>query len=118
MSLEQHLARLLDQFESARGAALVGMDGIVVAEKRRDAGLDLQALGAECCGLFKALTKISQEGGLGEPEEFSLAANDGQLIVRRITPDYFTLLVIAPDGLFGKGRYLLRREASAIRQEL
>jgi predicted regulator of Ras-like GTPase activity (Roadblock/LC7/MglB family) len=118
MSLTEHLARVLDQLDAARGVALVGMDGIVVEEKRRDPALDLQALGAECCGLFKTLAKIAQDTGLGAPEEFSLGAIEGQLVVRRITPEYFTLLVIAPNGLFGKGRYLLRREAAAIRQEL
>lgn len=118
MSLTESLGRVLDQLDAARGVALVDMDGIVVEEQRRDPALDLPALAAECCGLFKTLAQVAQDSGLGAPEEFSVGAAGGQLVVRRITSEYFTLLVIAPNGLFGKGRYLLRREAAAIRQEL
>ncbi len=123
MSLGETLDRIVRDLGAVRGVALVGMDGIVVEERCPDAGVDLPALGAELCGLIKTVERSAQESGIGGgrelgPQELSLGFSRDRVLARRLTPEYFALLVLAGDGNYGKGRYLLRREAAALKLEL
>jgi predicted regulator of Ras-like GTPase activity (Roadblock/LC7/MglB family) len=40
------------------------------------------------------------------------------VLVRVISEEFFLVLVLAADGNYGKGRYLLSREAAKLREEL
>lgn len=118
MSLGEALGRLIRDLGSARGAALVGMDGIIVEEVQGDPGADLAGIGAECCELLKSVEQAATEQGLGAALELTASFESGDIVIRRVNPEYFVLLVIRPDGNYGKGRYLLRREAAAIQEDL
>jgi predicted regulator of Ras-like GTPase activity (Roadblock/LC7/MglB family) len=118
MGFAESLKRVMAGAEDALGVAMVGMDGIVVDEQKRDGDLDLQSLGAEYCGLMKTVEKTSSTLSLGMARELSIVSEKGMVIVRRINPDYFLLLVMHPEGNFGKGRFLLRREIASLEKEV
>lgn len=101
------------------GGALAGSDGLAVEEWRADAAeRDLPALCAEMAQFFKESGRISSESGLGAVGEVFVASENGVIFVRRVTDDYFLLLVAAPDAIQGKCRFLLRQGARQVREML
>src|SRR5512145_3170332 len=94
------------------GGALAGSDGLAVEEWKADPGdRDLHALCAEMAQFFKESGRISVETGLGNTREVFVAGENGLIFVRRVTDDYFLLLLAAPEALQGKCRFLLRQGA-------
>lgn len=92
--------------------ALAGSDGLAVEEWKANPGdRDLNALCAEMAQFFKESGRISTETGLGAAREVFVASEHGLIFVRRVTDDYFLLLVAAPQALQGKCRFLLRQGA-------
>ena len=118
MSFTDSLRRVIHELEEAQGVALVGTDGIVVEEQKRDKALDLQSLGAEYCSVLKTADKGTSSMDLGSLEELSVQTDKALVLIRRIHEEYFLLLVIRKDGNFGKGRYLMRREGAGLKSEL
>ena len=54
----------------------------------------------------------------GELQEVSIISELCSVIVRGVSDDFFVALVLPADGNFGKGRYLLKREAPKLREAL
>jgi predicted regulator of Ras-like GTPase activity (Roadblock/LC7/MglB family) len=118
MTLSENLQGMLKELEEAGGIAIVGMDGIIVEEKKRDPQMDLQMLGAEFSGLFKSAGKLSESVEFGEVSELMTSADRSIVILRRVTVEYFLILVMRPDGNLGKARFLLRRALPLLKTEL
>ncbi len=118
MSFEESLRRITNNMEDSLGVALVGMDGIVVEEHKRDLLLDLDSLSAEYCSLIKNLGKTADSQSMGIMQELSVVADKSTIILKRINEEYFLLLVVGSDGNFGKGRFLMRREMYYLEKEL
>jgi predicted regulator of Ras-like GTPase activity (Roadblock/LC7/MglB family) len=118
MSLGDTLQQVIEDLEESQGVALVGMDGIVVEERKRDGQLDLQTLGAEFSGLLKTAGKLGDSVGFGGIVELVTSAERSVVILRQVTADYFLILVIQADGNLGKARFLLRRAATLLKTEL
>ena len=94
------------------GGALAGSDGLAVEEWRANPGdRDLNALCAEMAQFFKECGRISSETGLGTAREMFVASEQGLIFVRRVTDEYFLLLLAAPQAVQGKCRFLLRQVA-------
>jgi predicted regulator of Ras-like GTPase activity (Roadblock/LC7/MglB family) len=118
MSLSEQLQGMLQELAEAGGIAVVGMDGIIVEEKKRDTQMDLPMLGAEFSGLFKTAGRLSESVEFGEVSELMTSADRSVVILRRVTAEYFLILVMRPDGNLGKARFLLRRAVSQLKTEL
>ncbi len=101
------------------GGALAGSDGLAVEEWKADAAeRDIPALCAEMAQFIKESGRISAETGLGAVGEVFVSSENGLIFVRRVTDDYFLLLVAAPDAIQGKCRFLLRQGARQAREML
>jgi len=118
VSLSENLQGILVELEEAAGIAIVGMDGIIVEEKKRNSQMDLAMLGAEFSGLFKSAGKLSESVEFGEISELMASADRSIVILRRITAEYFLMLVLRPDGNLGKARFVLRRALALLKTEL
>jgi predicted regulator of Ras-like GTPase activity (Roadblock/LC7/MglB family) len=118
MSFDESLRRIVNNIEDASGIALVGMDGIVVEEHKKDPMLDLPSVGAECCTIVKEVEKVAESLRLGSMDDLSFATEKGMILIRRINRDYFLVLAIGSEGNFGKGRYLIKREIPILEKEL
>lgn len=95
-----------------RGGAVAGSDGLAVEEWRAEsADRDIGALCAEMAQFFKESGRISSETGLGSAREVFVGGENGLIFVRRVTDDYFLLLLAAPQAIQGKCRFLLRQGA-------
>lgn len=101
-----------------RGGALAGSDGLSVEEWSASGDLDLAALCAEMVQFFKESTRVAGEQGLGRTSEVSFAGDDGQVFFRKVTADYYLLIVASPGAVPGKCRFLLRQGASRAREML
>ena len=124
---KKHLKKLVDGVDGGVAALLMGFDGIAVDSFARepapgksaaDGKLDIQAVGMEFSFILTQVRKAAESLGAGAVEEMTIRTGSMLLLVRVLTPEYFIALAIAPDGNFGKGRYLLRIGAPQFLAEL
>lgn len=108
MSFADILKELVNGTEGALGALVVGIDGIPVDEYSVSGDLDLQSMTVEYSALLKEIEKGSQAARLGTTKEVTVIADEAMIMLRRLNEEYFLVLIIKPEGNFGKGRFLLR----------
>jgi predicted regulator of Ras-like GTPase activity (Roadblock/LC7/MglB family) len=119
MNFETELKTILQQVEGAEAAALMGFDGIVVAEtKKEGTEIPYQELGVEFSRILKETSKVSLGNELGGLEEMVISTGKNRFVFRVLNSEYFILLTLSPHANLGKGRFCLRRSAPAIHQEL
>jgi len=95
-----------------RAGALVGSDGLTVEEWHGPADdRDLPALCAEIVQFFRESDRIAAENGLGAAQEIYLAGDRALAFVRRVTADYYLVVVTNTGTVPGKCRFLLRQAA-------
>ena len=99
---------------------------------RLDAAVTVLAGAPEASTSRLSLTLISADGealcedtlgvteilDVGKLNEVVIKAEKLTLVIRVLNPDYFLALALAPEGNFGKGRYLMRVVAPALQAEL
>ncbi len=117
MPFSDILKEVVHGTEGALGALIVGLDGIPVEEYTVDNEIDLQSMTVEYSALLKEIEKGSQAVHLGTTKEVTVIAEKAMIMLRRLTDEYFFILIIKPDGNFGKGRFLLRMSAPRLLKE-
>jgi predicted regulator of Ras-like GTPase activity (Roadblock/LC7/MglB family) len=100
------MQHLIESCPGARGAAIVDPDGIPVVASPRDGSLEI--LGAELAAILRDLAEAAREFRHGQLEQCSIFAEDAVIILTTISAGYFLILVLARDGLAGKGRFMSR----------
>jgi predicted regulator of Ras-like GTPase activity (Roadblock/LC7/MglB family) len=119
MSFREMLKGLVCNVDGGQGAVIMGYDGIPIDEFiMEDVPLDVQLLSVEYATLMKEIKRTIDVLKTGEMEEVSIATGLSRIIVRSISHDFFIVLVLDKDGNFGKGRYLLKRDAPKLAEEL
>ena len=119
MGFKETLKTLVAQCSGALGGVIMGYDGIAIEEYLADtAGLDVQTLAIEYASVLKEIKRTVGVLQTGELEEVSIIAQQCTVIVRGVSDDFFVALVLTAEGNFGKGRYLLKREAPKLREAL
>lgn len=121
MSFQVHLAQVIDGVEGSLSCLVMSQDGLVVDafhHPQPDIALDTNTLGIEYTPIFQQLFAIHQQTQTGNLQEIAVWTDRIVAIYRFLSPEYFLLLTMSPQGNFGKGRYLLRLAASRLQQEL
>lgn len=119
MSFDTELQFVLSQVEGSQAVALMGFDGIIVAETRSDqAKVPYQEMGVELSRVLKEAAKVSVGNDVGDLSEMVLDSKKSQCILHVLNADYFVLMVLGPEANVGKGRYFLRRAIPALVKEL
>jgi predicted regulator of Ras-like GTPase activity (Roadblock/LC7/MglB family) len=54
---------------------------------------------------------------MGTTREVSVIADKAIIMLRRLNEEYFFVLIIKPEGNFGKGRFLLRMSVPKLLKE-
>jgi predicted regulator of Ras-like GTPase activity (Roadblock/LC7/MglB family) len=111
------LKEVVDNTEGALGALIVGLDGIPVEEYAVGSDMDVQSMTVEFSSLLKEIEKGSQSAEMGSTREVTVIADKAMILLRRLNDEYFFVLIIKPDGNFGKGRFLLRVSAPRLLEE-
>ena len=111
------LKEVVQGTEGALGALVVGLDGIPVEEYSTGGDVDIQSMTVEYSSLLKEIEKGSQAAQMGSTKEVTVIAEKAMIMLRRLNADYFFVLIIRPDGNFGKGRFLLRMSVPKLLRE-
>ena len=111
------LAGLSDRIHGTLAASLIGLDGIAV-ETVGGSGVPLDVLGAEFGGFVKSIRHTNTELNTGEVLQFALVTEKYITFLSEVTPEYYILLVLQPDGNYGRARYELSKAKHLLRDEL
>lgn len=119
MAYKESLKSLTESVGGGLAAIIMGYDGIPIDEYLLDSTqFDLQLLAVEYSNLLRDIRRTVDLLENGAMEEVSIATDRLRVLVRVINEEFFFVLVITADGNFGKGRYLLSREAIKLKDEL
>ena len=113
------LAEVVERTEGATGALIMGMDGIAVERvflpEGSEANMDVAA--AEITSLVRGAVRAGSNTGLGAPQELFVGFEQGRILARMFSPEYFVVLTLKPDGNLGRGRYELRKAELRLARE-
>jgi predicted regulator of Ras-like GTPase activity (Roadblock/LC7/MglB family) len=122
MSFESILGQMLNECPGALGVALMGSDGIpiaqVAASSPEDLGDEVSLLGVEFGRILDEARKAADAASAGGVLELTVQTERCHVLLRALDRDTYLVLAVAPEGNVGKGRYLMRRHQLALREEL
>lgn len=118
---EQRLAKIASRLDGLAFASLVASDGILVASYAATgdlAELDTDNLAVELLTQLKAISENHGELGLGEVFEYSVSTERFSVMLGRVAPGYYLMLVLAGGNGCGRARFELRRATLAFEDDL
>jgi predicted regulator of Ras-like GTPase activity (Roadblock/LC7/MglB family) len=119
MGFREHLQEVCQKVEGAVACSLMGVDGIEVDTHMNDGGeVDLRTLLVEYSGLLRSARDAAEANQAGGVAEFSVSTDKLVAVARVVSPEYFMVAALTPDGNFGKARYYLRITAPKLLAEL
>ncbi len=110
------LQNICDRVEGAVAVSLIGLDGIAIESVNKDSA-PLDVLGAEFGSFIKSI-RPNAELNTGEVLQFALVAEKYITFLSAVTQEYFLLLVMRPDGNYGRARFELAKAKHLLRDEL
>lgn len=116
---KQSLKEIKEKTEGCLGVLIMGTDGIPVEQIWQPDGVDanLDVAVAEFTTLLRNAQRTSDDMGLKRLQELSIQCENAHFVMRCINQEYFLVLVLEPDGNFGRGRYELRRAEMILERE-
>jgi predicted regulator of Ras-like GTPase activity (Roadblock/LC7/MglB family) len=103
------LKKLVDNVDGGIAAVIMGLDGIAVETYVRQSDkVDVTTVAMEFSFILGQVRKAGESLAVGNLEELSVKAQRLLLVCRMISPQYFVAIAIAPEGNFGKARFLAR----------
>ena len=117
MSFRDVLRGIGDRVEGTLAVSLIGLDGISVDSINRD-DVPLEVMGAEFGGFIKAVRLSNTDLDTGDVLQFSLVTEKYITFLSAVTTEYYVLLVMRPDGNYGRARFELTRAKQLLRDEL
>ena len=120
MSFLTHLQGVVDQVEGALACSVMGFDGISVETHQKDTvdDVELQNTWVEYANVLSPVRNAAELLRTGEVAEVSINTEKVITLMRMVSPEYFLVLALRPDGNYGKARYVLRIAAPRVRAEL
>lgn len=119
MGFREHLQEVVRSVDGAIACSLMGADGIEVdTHLVESGGLDLTSLLIEYSSLFRLAREAAATHQAGDVSELCIQTDRVLTVARSVTPEYFLVVALRPDGNFGKARYMLRVMTPRLRQEL
>jgi predicted regulator of Ras-like GTPase activity (Roadblock/LC7/MglB family) len=112
------LSRISNRIEGAVALSLVARDGIPVESVSSDPDLDLEVLAAELVAQARSISDNHRELDVGEVQQLSVMTDRLTLMVSSVAADYYLLLVLGPEGNYGKARFELRRARLLLEKDL
>lgn len=115
---QEYLTKIGKSVAGSRGIMIMGVDGIPLEQWVADADVNLDLVATEFTNLLKSSRRNSRDTGLGDLQQVAVLADNGILLIDDITPDYFLLFLLEPDGNLGKARFELKKARFALEPEL
>jgi predicted regulator of Ras-like GTPase activity (Roadblock/LC7/MglB family) len=111
------LESIRERVEGTLAISLIALDGIA-SETINDDSVPLDIMGAEFGGFIKSVRLSNSDLNTGDVLQFSLFTEKYITLLSAVTPEYFLLLVLRPDGNYGRARHELDKAKYALRDEL
>ncbi|HEV2718747.1 MAG TPA: hypothetical protein VG323_01915 [Thermoanaerobaculia bacterium] len=111
------LQGIRDRVEGALAVSLIGLDGIAVETIQSDS-VPLDIMGAEFGGFVKSVRLSNTDLHAGDVLQFALVTEKYITFLSAITPEYYVLLVMSPEGNYGRARFELEKAKHLLRDEL
>jgi len=118
MDIKNTLKEIVEKVGGGLGAVIMGYDGIPIEEYILTGLFDVQMLAVEYSNIMKEVKRTIDLLKTGDMEEILITTGQTRIIIRTICEDYFIILALDSDGNYGKGRYLLKREAPKLCEDL
>ena len=103
------LNRISDRIDGAVALSLVAKDGMPVESFTSNPDLELDVLAAEMIAQARSISSNHRELEVGDVQQLSVSTDRMTLMVSSVASDYYLLLVLGPEGNYGKARFELRR---------
>lgn len=110
MGFKEDLEQICGKVEGSFAASLMGFDGIAIEthEARPVGEIELQTLLVEYSGIISQVRQAAESLQMGKASEVSIRTEKLVAVARPLTPDYFVVLTMSPEGNVGRARYELR----------
>ena len=119
MSLRDTLSEIVENVDGGLAAIIMAYDGIPIDEViLAQPEFDLQLMIVEYASVLNEIKRAVALINIGEMEEVSITTGQVRIVVRVLNDELFAVLVMAKNGNFGKGRYLLSLKAHSMAEEL
>jgi len=120
MTFREHMQRIVESVPGATACALMGFDGIAIDSYELGGGeLDIPTLLTEYSSAAISLRHTGQQQpAAGSVAEVVIATPNLTTVLRPLNEEYFLAVVLGPQGVPGKARYLMRLAAPQLLKEL
>ena len=116
---KQELKRVVDNVDGGIAAVVMGLDGIPVETYvRAHDKVDINTVAMEFSFILTQARKAADSLQVGACEELTIKAQRLILCLRMLSPQYFVAAAVAPEGNFGKARYMLRLAGPSLTAQL
>ncbi|MFQ5526894.1 MAG: roadblock/LC7 domain-containing protein [Thermoanaerobaculia bacterium] len=119
---EERLADIAARLQGLVYASLVASDGIRVeghaVEGRTPDGLDADNLAVELLTQIKNISQNHGELGMGEVSEYSVSTERFIVLLGKVAPGYYLMLVLSEGASLGRARFELRRAPLTFESDL
>ena len=113
------LKKVVDNVDGGIAAVIMGLDGIPVETYvRLHDRVDVNTVAMEFSFILSQVRKAGDSLQVGSLEELSVKAQRLMLVCRMLSSQYFVAIAMAPEGNFGKARYLVRLATPALVAQL
>jgi hypothetical protein len=120
MIFREKMRSMVEAIPGATACALMGFDGIAIdCYEVGGCALDIPVLLNEYATAAHGLRQTDQEQPLaGAMQEMVISTANLTAVIRLLNHDYFLAVVLSPEGLSGKARFLMRQAAPLFIEEL
>lgn len=118
MVFTERLHKILQAVEGARAVCLIGRDGIAIERLAVSEEPNLDVATAQFTDIAKKLQVANAELDGGGLREMIERTDKYLVILSAVTPEYFLLMILSPDGSLGRARYELRKAVAVFHDEL
>jgi len=108
---KETLEAIIERTEGSLGALIMGIDGIAVERSLKQEGQEenLDVAAAEFTSLLRSAQRTGKDTGLGHLRELVITLDSAVIVMRLLSPEYFVVLAISPEGNLGRARFELRK---------
>ncbi len=120
MGFREHLQRVVDSVPGAASAAVLGFDGIVIdTYESPENPFDTTVLLTEYAAIAQQLGQSATRApGAGEFRDVVVATGNLACVIRLLTSEYIMAVLLSPQALSSKARYLMRVVSPMLSKEL
>lgn len=116
---KEALKAVVDGTDGGLAGLLMDFEGIPLEVYAKDGTpFDIEAVGAEISVIVKSIQRATEMLEAGSTKEVAFKSDKLVTLVRVLDKNYFLALALAPEGNFGKGRFLLRTSAPRFIEQL